>query len=298
MYMLVREFSLWLRWNKGYSKSTVDNYCRTLVIFDDFLRMSTRGEGSINLPHTIRLIDIDDFTTYLDKKGKNVKTINNYLYWIKSFLKFCKHKGLYVLDYELISFSREPETKITALDWDKMKQLLIFMKNDPSKSEILRIRDYAMALMLVYTGLRVSELINLRVEDIQENIQVIGKWGRRRGVSLDPEYVKVVKLYLFLRKNIKSDFVFVSHSPNSYWSRISRNSVESIIKTAGEKAGVGKVRPHRLRHTCATQMLENGGNIVYISQILGHKNLRTTQGYLDYSNNKLRETQNLIPRVE
>ena len=172
--MLVREFSLWLRWNKGYSKSTVDNYCRTLVIFDDFLRMSTRGEGSINLPHTIRLIDIDDFTTYLDKKGKNVKTINNYLYWIKSFLKFCKHKGLYVLDYELISFSREPETKITALDWDKMKQLLIFMKNDPSKSEILRIRDYAMALMLVYTGLRVSELINLRVEDIQENIQVIG----------------------------------------------------------------------------------------------------------------------------
>jgi site-specific recombinase XerD len=56
-----------------------------------------------------------------------------------------------------------------------MKQLLIFMKNDPSKSEILRIRDYAMALMLVYTGLRVSELINLKVEDIQENIQVIGK---------------------------------------------------------------------------------------------------------------------------
>jgi integrase/recombinase XerD len=151
--------------------------------------------------------------------------------------------------------------------------------------------------MLVYTGLRVSELINLKVEDIQENIQVIGKWGKRRGVSLDPEYVKVVKLYLFLRKNIKSDFVFVSHSPNSYWSRISRNSVESIIKTAGEKAGVGKVRPHKLRHTCATQMLENGGNIVYISQILGHKNLRTTQGYLDYSNDKLRETQNLIPRV-
>jgi integrase len=56
-----------------------------------------------------------------------------------------------------------------------MKQLLHFMKNDTSKSEILRIRDYAMALMLVYTGLRVSELINLRVEDIQENIQVIGK---------------------------------------------------------------------------------------------------------------------------
>ena len=296
--MIVREFSLWLRCNKGYSKSTIDNYYRTLIIFDDFLRTSTGGEGSVNLPHTIRLNDIDDFATYLEKKWKDAKTVNNYLYGIKSFLKFCKHKGLYVMDYDLICFQKEYDKKITALDWDKMKQLLHFMKNDTSKSEILRIRDYAMALMLVYTGLRVSELINLRVEDIQENIQVIGKWGSRRWVSLDPEYVKVVRLYLFLRKNIKSDFVFVSHSPNSYWNKISRNSVENIIRAAGEKAGVGKVRPHKLRHTCATQMLENGGNIVYISQILGHKNLKTTQGYLDYSNDKLRETQNLIPRVE
>lgn len=298
MYMIVREFSIWLRCNKGYSKSTIDNYCRTLAIFDDFLRMSTSGEGSVSLPHTIRLSDIDDFSAYLEKKWKEAKTVNNYLYGIKSFLKFCKHKGLFVLDYELISFGREVDKKITALEWDKMKQLLLFMKNDQSKSEVLRIRDYAMALMLIYTWLRVSELINLKVEDIKENIQIIGKWGRRRLVCLDPEYIKVVQLYLFLRKNIKSEYVFVSHSPNSYWSRISRNSVESIIRTAGEKAWVGKVRPHKLRHTCATQMLENWGNIVYISQILGHKNLRTTQGYLDYSNDKLRETQNLIPRVE
>jgi integrase/recombinase XerD len=202
------------------------------------------------------------------------------------------------LDYELISFGKEVDKKISALDWEGMKQLLLFMKNDQSKSEVIRIRDYAMALMLIYTWLRVSELINLKIEDIQENIQVIGKWGKRRLVCLDEEYIKVVKLYLFLRKNIKSEYVFVSHSPNSYWNRISRNSVENIIREAGEKAGVGKIRPHKLRHTCATQMLENWGNIVYISQILWHKNLRTTQGYLDYSNDKLRETQNLIPRVE
>ena len=298
MYMIVREFSLWLKGNKGYSKSTIDNYYRTLIIFDDFLRISTNGEGSVNLPHTIRLIDIDDFAIYLEKKGKDAKTVNNYLYGIKSFLKFCKHKGLYVVDYDLISFQKEIDKKITALDLDKMKQLLLFMKNDQSKSELIRIRDYAMALMLIYTWLRVSELINLKVEDIKENIQIIGKWWKRRLVCLDAEYIKVIKLYLFLRKNIKSEYVFVSHSPNSYWNPISRNSVENIIREAGEKAGVGKVRPHRLRHTCATQMLENWGNIVYISQILGHSNIRTTQWYLDYSNDKLRETQNLIPRVE
>jgi site-specific recombinase XerD len=116
MYMIIREFDLWLRGNKGYSRSTRDNYCRTLTIFDDFLKRSTNKEGSVNLPHTIRITDIDDFTTYLEKGGKDVKTINNYLYGIKSFLKFCRHKGLYVLDYELISFGKEVDKKISALD--------------------------------------------------------------------------------------------------------------------------------------------------------------------------------------
>jgi len=297
MYMIVGEFSKRLKATKWYSKSTVDNYCRTLRFFDDYVRSVSLGERGVWYPHTIELEDIEDFNDYCIDKGKKVRTVNNYLAWIKMFLKFCKHKGLRVLDGERIMFAREPEYKIEALTGDATKLLLNQLKNDPDKSEILRIRDYAMGLVFVYSGLRVQELIDLKVEDLGENMQIIGKGWVRRLVCLRPEHVKVIEYYLFLRKKIgiKSDNIFVSHSNNNLGGDLSRAAVEEIIRKAGEKAWIGKVRPHMLRHTCATQMLEHGGDITFISQILGHKNIKTTQTYLDYSNKKLRDTQNLIP---
>ena len=295
--MIVREFALWLRCNKWYSKSTVDNYCRTLRAFDDFIRIKSHKERGVEYPHSIQLEDIEEFSIYNEKGGKKIRTINNYLAWIKMFLKFCNHKGLNVLDYRRTLFAREPEFKIEALSWDLTKQLLTFMKNDTNKNEMVRMRDYAIGLVLVYGGLRVQELCDLRVEDLGENMQIIGKGGVRRFIHLRPEHIQVIQLYLFLRekRGIKSDYIFVSHSPNSLGNKISRASVEEIIRKAGERAWTWKVRPHKLRHTCATQMLEHGGDIVYIGQILWHKNLRTTQAYLDYNNDKLRNTQNLIP---
>jgi site-specific recombinase XerD len=172
------------------------------------------------------------------------------------------------------------------------------LRLDKSKDEVVRMRDYAIGLVLTYAWLRVSELCNLKVVDVRENMQIVGKWGSRRLVYLYTDYLKVIDLYLFLRRRLKinSEYVFVSHSNNSRGKPLSRCTVEDIIKKAWKKVWI-TVRPHLLRHTCATQMLENWWNIVYISQILWHKNLKTTQCYLDYSNDKLRNTQYLIPRV-
>lgn len=296
MYLIVGEFSKRLKNTKGYAKSTVDNYCRTLRFLDDFIRSRSWGERGVWYPHTIELEDIEDFNDAYIEKGGSVRTANNYLSWIKMFLKFCRHKGLKVLDWERIMFAREPEHKIHALTWDSTKLFLNQLKNDPNKSEILRIRDYAIGLVLVYGGLRVQELIDLKVADLGENMQIIGKGGVRRLICLRPEHLKVIEYYLFLRKKrgIKSEYVFASHSNNSLGGDLSRAAVEEVIRKAWKKIWV-EVRPHKLRHTCATQMLEHGGDITFISQILGHKNVRTTQTYLDYSNSKLRDTQNLIP---
>lgn len=296
MYMIVGEFSKWLRDTKWYSKSTVENYCRSLRFLDDFIRTRSFGERGVWYPHTIELDDIEDFSVWCRKWNKNIRTVNNYLAWIKMFLSFCRHKGLKVLDWERIIFSREPEHKIEALTWDSTKLLLNQLKNDPNKSEILRMRDYAMGLVFVYWWLRVQELCDLKIEDLWENIQIVGKWWTRRLMCLRPEHLKVIELYLFLRKKswIGGEYVFVSHSNNSLWWHLSRASVEEVIRKAWKKVWI-EVRPHKLRHTCATQMLEHGGDVAFISQILGHKNIRTTQCYLDFSNDKLRKTQNLIP---
>lgn len=297
MYLIIIEFISWLK-GINYSESTITNYMRTLGLFDDYVRSVSLWERGVQYPHTIELEDIEQFAERERLRGKEIRTVNNYLAWIKMFLKFCTHKGLDVMNYNRILFAREPEYKINALDEKEFKKLLEFMRSDTTKNEITRMRDYAMGLYLVYGGLRVGELVNLKVSDIRENMQIIGKWGSRRLVCLYSDYVKVAELYLFLRrrKKIKSDYVFVSHSHNSIGKPLSRASVEDIIRKAGKKVWL-EVRPHKLRHTCATQILEHGGDITYISQILWHKNIQTTQTYLDYSNEKIKKTQLLIPKI-
>lgn len=298
MHLIIIEFAKWL-WNtRWFAKSTIDWYVRSVLLFDDYVRNLTFWERGVEYPHTIELDDIEEFAEDQKLKWKEITTINNYLAWIKIFLKYCNHVGLEVMDYKRILFAKEPDYHINALEEKEMKKLLEFMRTDRSKNEIVRMRDYWMALVLNYGGLRVSELCNLKVEEWGERIQVIGKWWSRRLIHLYNDYVKVVELYLFLRRKLKinSEYVFVSHSNNSLGQPLNRCSVEKIIKEAWKKVWV-KVRPHLLRHTCATQMLDHWGDIVYISQILGHKNIQTTQCYLDYSNSKLRNTQFLIPKV-
>ena len=277
MYMIVSEFLKWLK-TINYSDSTIRNYFKTLELFDNYVRGVSFGARGVEYPHTIELEDIEEFAEMQRIKGKGIRTVNNYLAWIKKFLRFCNHKGLNVMDHKRILFAREPEYHINALEEKDMKKLLNYMRTDSSKEEIVRMRDYAMWLVLTYWWLRVSELVNLKVQDIRENMQIIGKWWSRR----------LVCLY--------SDYVFVSHSNNSRWKPLSRASVEDIISKAWKKVWI-TVRPHKLRHTCATQMLSNGGDIAYISQILWHKNISTTQTYLEYSNDKLRKTQLLIPKL-
>lgn len=297
MYLIVIEFMKRLE-TISYSNRTIKNYVRTLGLFDDYVRGVSFWERGVSYPHTIELEDVEEFAERERLNGKEIRTVNNYLAWIKMYLKFCNHKGLNVLDYKRILFAKEPEYHINALDEKDMKKLLRFMQTDLSKNEIVRMRDYAIGLVLTYWWLRVSELCNLKVEDIRENMQIIGKWGSRRLVYLYSDYIKVIELYLFLRRKykIKSDYVFVSHANNSKWKPLSTVSVESIISKAWKKVWI-EVRPHLLRHTCATQMLEHWGNIAYISQILWHKNISTTQTYLDFSNSKLRNTQYLIPTI-
>ena len=297
MYLIISEFINWLK-TLNYSEKTIKNYIRTLELFDDYVRDLSLGERGVEYPYTIELEDIEEFAERERLRGKEIRTVNNYLAWIKKFLRFCNHKWLNVMDHKRILFAREPEYKINALDEKEMKKLLTFMRTDKTKGEIIRMRDYAIALVLTYWWLRVSELCNLRVKDIRENMQVIGKGGSRRLVYLYSDYIKVIDLYLFLRRKLKinSDYVFVSHSNNSKWEPLSTVSVESIISKAWKKVWL-QVRPHKLRHTCASQMLEHGGRIEYISQILWHKNITTTQTYLDYCNSQLRKTQYLIPTV-
>lgn len=300
MYLIIKEFQQRLKNDRNFSESAIKCYSRSCMLLDSHMKLVSFGSRGVDVPSNIELEDVEEFAEYQKYKQKDVKTINNYLAWIRAFLKFCSHKWLEVMDYNRIIFAKEPERHITALPQDQMEKLLLFMRNDQTKNEITRMRDYAMWLVLQYCWLRVSELCNLKVSDIDESIQIMWKWQTNRLVYLHADYIKVIKLYLFLRRRLKirSQYVFVSHANNYKWHPLSRASVEKIFADASKRAWVEKTRPHKIRHTCATTLLDRGGELIYISKLLWHKNITTTQTYLDLSNNKLKMTQNLIPVVE
>lgn len=283
MYMIIGEFSKWLSSKKTYSKSTMDNYCRTLIALDDFIRINSQGDKRIQNPEKINLEDIKNFIAENKTKGKKITTTNNYLAWIKMFFLFCKNKWLTVLDENKLTFTKEPKYNVETLKSDDTVLLLNQLKNNTNKSNVLRIRDYAIGLTLVYWWLKVQELCDLKINNLWENIQIIEKWNSRRVVPFNKEHLKVIERYLSLRNElwITSEYVFISHSKNSLWNKLSRVSVEEIIRKAGEKAWIGKVRPHKLRHTYAAQKLKDWEDKRTISQALWYKNKRAAQRYLN-----------------
>lgn len=289
MYEIIGEFTKWLKTVKSYSKSTIDNYKRTTVSFDDFLRIHSCWEKRVDCPEKIKLVDINEFISQNAIEGKKITTTNNYLAWIKMFLIFCKSKWLSVLDENKLIFTNEPENNIETLAWDETMLFLNQLKNDSDKPEVLRMRDYSIGLILIYWWLRVQELCDLKINDFWKNIQIIEKWGKKRTVQFKEEYVKVIEQYISIRNSlwINSEYVFVSHSNNSLWNKLSRASVEEIVRKTWEKTWIWKVRPHKLRHTYAAQMRKNGEDEKMISKNLWYKNKQAAQRYFNHKISKL-----------
>ena len=150
--------------------------------------------------------------------------------------------------------------------------------------------------LLLYTWLRVSELCDIKTCDIKRELQIIWKWWKRRVVFLYPEDLKLINLYLFLRKK-DYEYLFVSHSSNCEWKRLSRVTVEKILKEWALHAGLEwRVFPHKLRHTFATNLLRAKVDLPHIQSLLWHSNIATTQSYLTILNTDLEKAQRLVKR--
>lgn len=155
-------------------------------------------------------------------------------------------------------------------------------------------RNKAMLELCFATGLRVSELVNLKVSDINFNdcyLRVMGKGKKERIVPIDDIALKYVKMYNDyyrnkLLKNKDSEYLFIS----SYASKITRQAFFKLIKSECAKKGIEKeISPHTLRHSFASVLLKNGANIRVIQELLGHEDLKTTQIYTHLINEKLKK---------
>jgi len=289
LHILKREFLEYLEIERGRSLKTIENYDHYLARFLEYTKAKHPKDINDNM--------LRDFRLWLNRQpGTNGETIkkrtqNYYLIALRSFLKYLAHREVSSLAPERIELVKVPERGLDLISTEELTRLL----QAPNESNLKSLRDRAMLEMLFSTGLRVSELCSLsRDLDIsKDEFSVRGKGEKVRVVFLSPEAKQAVKTYLNKRDDMDDAlFVRIGNTINGKENslRLTPRSVERIIKYYAIKAGISKkVTPHIIRHSFATDLLQNGADIRSVQALLGHANINTTQIYTHVTDIGLRD---------
>lgn len=307
LHALFIDFLEYLEVERNVSQLTIRNYKHYLERFLGFL--STQLPSSLTsekLAHTKKPMKSSDITAeyvrqyrlylsrYVDAHGMSLKRVTQayHLIALRSFLKYLHKRQIPTLSVELIELPKTESRSIKFLERDHVEQLL----NMPELSKKEGLRDKAILEVLFSTGLRVSELVSLSRDQInidRREFGVIGKGRRARVVFLSDRAAQWLERYLKSRLDTATA-VFIRYSgktPDSNDSlRLTSRSIERIVEKYVKKARLPiKITPHGLRHSFATDLLHGGADIRAIQEMLGHKNISTTQIYTHVTNPQLRE---------
>ncbi len=290
---MTTEFLEYLEVERGRSQRTIRNY-------DFYLR---RFAEWANHP-SVEKIDADmvrKFRLWLNRSvpGRADATLkkntqNYHLIALRSFLKYLAKRDYKSLTPEKIELAKQSVRTVEFLEEDELERLLA----QPLKGEqgLVNLRDKAVLELLFSTGLRVSELANLHIEQVsltRDEFTVRGKGDKPRVVFLSDDAKKWVKAYLDKRQDT-SPHLFVSHdrakAGRGEAGPLTSRSVERLIQGYARAAGIAKkITPHTMRHTFATDLLLSGADIRSVQSLLGHASITTTQIYTHITNNQLKE---------
>lgn len=299
----LEDFLEYLEVEKGSSTLTLRNYRHYLMRFYYWLQKQNAPLNlkSINptLVHQYRLF----LARITDNRGKPLsrKTQGYHCIAIRSFLKWCLKNDLDVMAPEKIELPKITERQVKFLTGKDVDRLL----NAPSLSTIVGKRDKAILEVLFSTGLRVSELVSLNRDTVnlkRREFGVVGKGGRARVVFLSSRAVSWLEEYLSARED-KFRPLFIRHSKNVKPTdsdedvRLSVRSVQRILKKYSRKVRLPiEATPHVLRHSFATDLLMAGADIRSVQEMLGHKNIQTTQIYTHVTHKHLKEVHDTFHR--
>ncbi|QOR35744.1 tyrosine-type recombinase/integrase [Clostridium sp. 'deep sea'] len=283
------EYIAYLESVLNYSPLTIKNYISDLSIFNDYMH----DELNVNSIKDITDIHIIKFV------GFTKKILNNSPYATARKLRCLKAYFRYALERHYLDKSpaeriREPKIE---------KRLPIYLTLEESQI-LLRViggkfkeRDYAMTMIFIFCGLRVSELANINLENINLHdgfINVIGKGNKERLVPINELVIAAIKQYLTVRPAVSTTALFLSVRK----TRISVRAIQLIIKKYAELSGVSKkISPHKLRHTCAT-LLYNEGSLLELKEFLGHNSVVTTQIYAHTNADQIKKLAASNPLID
>ena len=278
---LIESFLDSLYIEKGLSQNTVQSYKNDITSFAFWV------DESINLPLVrISKIDINKYISQLFKNGLKSSSVNRKISTIKSFFIFLlKKKHILVSPVEDIEMIKQEKYLPISMSEKEVELLL----ESPNLESFIGIRDRAMIEMLYATGMRVSELINLKITDIDHNrlvVKVMGKGSKERLIPYGEVASDYLNVYLKNRKEINSNEIFLSNrgkkiTRSAFWNRIKLYLKKENLKES--------ISPHTLRHAFATHLLNRGADLRSVQILLGHSDLSTTQIYTHIAKQRLGE---------
>ena len=287
----IEDFLLYCELTKQYSENTVRNYRNTLERLHSFLIMMR-----IERTNMIDVDVINAYRQYLNKKNtlrkdKMSQRAQSYqIVVLRSFLKFMIRNGCVVLNPENLEL---PKTRMRKIEYLSEKEIHFLVKtilNDPSKKTpiVTKKRNMALILTMFGSGLRLSEVLGLKKHEIKDpegQLVIEGKGGKVRATFLAPAASEAIEEYLKIRGEDENMFLFVSFSNNrpkksKDFKPITPRMVQMMLQSYANRIGLyKKITPHTLRHSFATKVLFEGGDLRSVQTLLGHSNLSTTQIY-------------------
>jgi len=281
----------YLEAEKHVSPYTVRNYRRDLLNFSAFIRRSGHTSYRDVNKNTIR-----EYLAFLQHQSLAVSSINRILSAIRSFYSYMMREEYITSNpAKLISSPKQDKLLPEFLTIEDINRLLEppAIESDKSLHTLLLFRNYTILELLYATGLRVSEICSLNIEDIDlENreIRVTGKGNKERIVLFGEyarkallKYIDDVRPVLMNGKTDKALFV------SKYGLRLSPRRIEKIVRSYSKSVGK-RIHPHKLRHTFATHLLDGGADLKVVQELLGHADLSTTQIYTHISGRRARKT--------
>ncbi len=282
---LIKEFQVYKQVQEGLSKNTIKNYGRDI---NELFKYLKQNKNIIITAETIQHItkkDLEMFIAYIADKGNSKTTRSRKISSIKEFFKYLHEEERIIENNPAITL------KNPKLD----KKLPVYLKLNEAKRLLDAVegkhkeRDYAILTLFLNCGLRLSELVNINIDDLKDNMLRIrnGKGSKDRDIILNDIAIKAVKDYLEVRLKNKGEKALFLSNRNK---RISTRNVQEMVKKYIEKAKLNKkYSVHKLRHTCASLLHQNGVDIRDIQELLGHEDLSTTSIYTHLNKEKMKK---------
>ena len=279
-----QEYERYLAEEKKVASNTLSSYLRDIRQFLHWL------ERAGKLPEQVKQPDVASYTQFLSSEGKSAATVTRSLASLKSFYSFLIRQGVVEVNPARGLSPARVERKLPQILTSKEVELFL---EQPDASDVKGCRDRAMLELLYATGIRVSELIGLNMDQVNLIAAFIRCSGRDREriIPLYPAAVRALSDYLEhvrpqMIEHPDEQALFV----NMNGERMSRQGFWKLIKYYQEKASIQKeITPHTLRHSFAAHLLENGADLRSIQEMLGHADISSTQIYTQIVSQKLKD---------